>query len=29
MHYTSFDDAKTASGEAAYDHGYEPEKINK
>jgi len=29
MHFISFDDAKTAFGEVAYDHGYEPEEINK
>jgi len=29
MHFISFDDAKTAFGEVAYDHGYKPEEINK
>jgi len=29
MHHISFDDAKTAFGEVAYDHGCEPEEINK
>jgi hypothetical protein len=28
MHFISFNDAKTAFGEVAHDHGYEPEEIN-
>ena len=28
MPFISFDDAKTAFGEVAHDHGYEPEEIN-
>jgi len=28
MHFISFHDAKTAFGEVACDHGYEPEEIN-
>ena len=28
IHFISFDDAKTAFAEVAYDHGYEPEEIN-
>ena len=29
MHFISFDEAKTAFGEVAHDHGYEPEEINR
>ena len=29
MHFISLDEAKTAFLEVAYDHGYEPEEINK
>ena len=29
MHFISFHDAKTSFEEVAYDHGYEPEEINK
>lgn len=29
LHFISFNDAKTSFGEVAYDHGYEPEEINK
>ena len=29
MHLISLDEAKTAFGEVAHDHGYEPKEINK
>jgi len=29
MHFISFDDAETAFGEVAHDHGCDPEEINK
>jgi len=28
MHFISFDEARTAFGEVAHDHGYEPEETN-